>query len=112
MYDGGFMKGSFYGTGSLWDEKGNLIYKGDFVNGIYHGEGVLYEASTGRILAEGQFKNSVPVPAEEVSNSTEQTVLEPAAGEIPSSGEEAVTGPVEYYIAPAEDAEIPETQTE
>ena len=85
------MKGSFYGTGSRWEEKGNLIYKGDFVNGIYHGEGVLYEASTGRILAEGQFKNSVPVPAEEVSNSKEQTVLEPAAGEIPSSGEEAVT---------------------
>lgn len=122
MYDGGFLRGWYYGPGSLWDENGNLIYEGDFVNGEYNGQGTLYETSTGRVLAEGQFKRNMPIPADAVSApATEETIPGPAEETIPSPVEETIPGPVEEAAAnpmiddissPEEEAADPETQTD
>ncbi len=77
LYEGGFLKGAYYGEGKLWDENGNLLYEGDFVNGAFFGHGIRYEASTGKILESGQFKNGIltePDPPEQVPGQTEPPI--------------------------------------
>ena len=36
-----------------------VLYKGSFINGKYYGRGILYDASSGRVLEAGEFRNGV-----------------------------------------------------
>ena len=43
----------------IYVDSGNLLYKGSFINGKYYGRGILYDASSGRVLEAGEFRNGV-----------------------------------------------------
>ena len=84
----------YYGSGSQWDEEGNLIYKGEFVNGAYNGQGVFYNVSNGKIMLEGQFRNNLPVPEEEIPNPAAQTVPSPSEDTEISENSEVSETPI------------------
>ena len=54
VYMGQFSKGRFEGTGTLYDENGNVTYQGEFSQGNRQGAGTAYDA-IGSALFSGEF---------------------------------------------------------
>ena len=61
--------------------------------GVYYGRGARYEASTGRILEAGQFKNGILTQPELILNFTEDEEDEEDEGPLTQTEQTEVPGP-------------------
>ena len=56
---------------------GTPVYEGDFLQDMYHGSGVRYDAATGKVLEEGEFRWGVLVtPKTELIQQEEGATVE------------------------------------
>ena len=108
VYVGGFREDVHDGDGTEYDKNGAKTYEGRFQLGSYSGSGVLYDAATGKVLAEGEFRNGVLLtPKAELDAAKNPTEPETAAKEP-----ETETAAAESESAPETAAEAGNTAEE
>lgn len=76
---------------SMTGPTGGKIYEGQFLLGAYHGRGASYDAATGKLLEEGEFRNGVLVTSREELEATEAPEEGAAESQAPE-GERAQEG--------------------